>query len=77
MAPFAHQDFRGHTAQHVLIGMYAPSRSSGRGRAEIMYYAGDIAELLLAAALVATWRPEPRRATAPEPATPREATTTA
>ncbi|MFJ9721614.1 cytochrome c oxidase assembly protein [Streptomyces sp. NPDC101209] len=32
--------------------------------AEIMYYGGDIAELLLAAALVATWRPEPRRPTA-------------
>ncbi|MEU9236021.1 cytochrome c oxidase assembly protein [Streptomyces subrutilus] len=32
-----------------------------RGGAEIMYYGGDIAELLLAAALVATWRPEPRR----------------
>ena len=28
-----------------------------RGGAEIMYYGGDIAELLLAAALVATWRP--------------------
>ncbi|WP_244299508.1 cytochrome c oxidase assembly protein [Streptomyces viridochromogenes] len=33
-----------------------------QGGAEIMYYGGDIAELLLAAALVATWRPEPRRA---------------
>lgn len=31
--------------------------------AEIMYYGGDIAELLLAAALVATWRPEHRRQT--------------
>ncbi|MFE5393990.1 cytochrome c oxidase assembly protein [Streptomyces sp. NPDC056568] len=29
-----------------------------RQAAEIMYYAGDLAELLLAAALVATWRPE-------------------
>ncbi|MGK4908990.1 cytochrome c oxidase assembly protein [Streptomyces albus] len=28
-----------------------------RGGAELMYYGGDIAELLLAAALVATWRP--------------------
>lgn len=28
--------------------------------AQIMYYAGDIAELLLAGALVATWRPERR-----------------
>ncbi|MFH9084939.1 cytochrome c oxidase assembly protein [Streptomyces sp. NPDC017673] len=28
-----------------------------QGAAELMYYGGDIAELLLAAALVATWRP--------------------
>ncbi|MFD6418696.1 cytochrome c oxidase assembly protein [Streptomyces sp. NPDC060194] len=28
-----------------------------RGGAELMYYGGDIAELLLAGALVATWRP--------------------
>ncbi|WBB78717.1 cytochrome c oxidase assembly protein [Micromonospora sp. WMMD882] len=28
-----------------------------RGGAELMYYGGDIAELLLAAALVTTWRP--------------------
>ncbi|MFJ4283374.1 cytochrome c oxidase assembly protein [Streptomyces massasporeus] len=34
-----------------------------RGGAEIMYYGGDLAELLLAAALVATWRPVPRRTT--------------
>lgn len=35
-----------------------------RAAAEVMYYGGDLAELLLAAALVATWRPvrEPRRA---------------
>jgi putative membrane protein len=31
-----------------------------QGGAEIMYYGGDIAELLLAGALVATWRPERR-----------------
>ncbi|WP_225834571.1 cytochrome c oxidase assembly protein [Streptomyces sp. NK08204] len=24
VAPFAHEDFRGHMAQHMLIGMYAP-----------------------------------------------------
>src|SRR5690606_20800451 len=29
--------------------------------AQIMYYGGDIAELLLAGALVATWRPMTRR----------------
>ncbi|MFF5638810.1 cytochrome c oxidase assembly protein [Streptomyces sp. NPDC012825] len=45
-----------------------------RAGAEIMYYGGDIAELLLAAALVTTWRPEPRRPAAREPATDREAT---
>ncbi|MEE1930177.1 cytochrome c oxidase assembly protein [Streptomyces sp. TRM 70351] len=39
-----------------------------RGGAEIMYYGGDIAELLLAAALVATWRPE--RRPHPTPGTP-------
>lgn len=33
-----------------------------QGAAEIMYYGGDIAELLLAAALVATWRPAHRTA---------------
>ncbi|MFJ8047027.1 cytochrome c oxidase assembly protein [Streptomyces luteogriseus] len=33
-----------------------------QGGAEIMYYGGDLAELLLAAASVATWRPEPRGA---------------
>ncbi|MES4893150.1 cytochrome c oxidase assembly protein [Streptomyces sp. NPDC096012] len=36
-----------------------------QGGAEIMYYGGDIAELLLAAALVATWRPERRARPAP------------
>ncbi|MFV0132119.1 cytochrome c oxidase assembly protein [Streptomyces sp. HMX87] len=36
-----------------------------QGGAEIMYYGGDIAELLLAGALVATWRPERRHRPAP------------
>ncbi|KOG42239.1 cytochrome c oxidase assembly protein [Streptomyces decoyicus] len=44
-----------------------------QGGAEIMYYGGDIAELLLAVALVATWRPAPRPrpriATDPTPTT--------
>ncbi|WP_329246892.1 cytochrome c oxidase assembly protein [Actinoallomurus sp. NBC_01490] len=39
-----------------LIDVHAPI-AQVRGGAEIMYYGGDIAELLLAAALVATWRP--------------------
>ncbi|MEV6833964.1 cytochrome c oxidase assembly protein [Streptomyces sp. NPDC051133] len=41
-----------------------------QGGAEIMYYGGDIAELLLAAALVATWRPAPRRTRGPLPLRP-------
>ncbi|SFY44207.1 Cytochrome c oxidase assembly factor CtaG [Streptomyces atratus] len=45
-----------------------------QGGAEIMYYGGDIAELLLAAALVATWRPEHRRAAHREAVVPRETT---
>ncbi|HEU5026472.1 MAG TPA: cytochrome c oxidase assembly protein [Spirillospora sp.] len=42
-----------------LIDVHAPI-TQVRGGAEIMYYGGDIAELLLAAALVATWRPAGR-----------------
>ncbi|MCH1866559.1 cytochrome c oxidase assembly protein [Nocardioides sp. CFH 31398] len=32
-----------------------------RGAGTLMYYGGDVAELLLALALVSTWRPDPRR----------------
>ncbi|MFB6593150.1 MULTISPECIES: cytochrome c oxidase assembly protein [Streptomyces diastaticus group] len=39
------------------VDVHAPA-DQVRGGAEIMYYGGDIAELLLAAALVTTWRPE-------------------
>ncbi|MFF3915904.1 cytochrome c oxidase assembly protein [Streptomyces sp. NPDC001852] len=42
-----------------LIDVHAPIDQVQQG-AEIMYYGGDIAELLLAGALVATWRPERR-----------------
>ncbi|MER7893229.1 cytochrome c oxidase assembly protein [Micromonospora sp. NPDC094482] len=38
------------------VDIHAPV-AEVQGGAEIMYYGGDIAELLLAAALVATWRP--------------------
>ncbi|MFF0540561.1 cytochrome c oxidase assembly protein [Streptomyces coelicoflavus] len=38
-----------------------------QGGAQIMYYGGDIAELLLAVALVATWRPQPASRRAPRP----------
>lgn len=43
-----------------LIDVRAPVDEVQAG-AQLMYYGGDIAELLLAAALVATWRPERRR----------------
>ncbi|MFE2512807.1 cytochrome c oxidase assembly protein [Streptomyces naganishii] len=59
----------GAVAAHALIAqamyggffvhVHAPVGQVQQG-AEIMYYGGDIAELLLAAALVATWRPERR-----------------
>ncbi|MFJ6694825.1 cytochrome c oxidase assembly protein [Streptomyces sp. NPDC091272] len=42
-----------------LVDIPSPAHQV-RGGAEIMYYGGDIAELLLAVALVATWRPAPR-----------------
>jgi putative membrane protein len=38
-----------------------------RGAAEIMYYGGDVAELLLALALTATWRPRRPPALPPPP----------
>jgi len=50
-----------------LTDIYASISQVQQG-AEIMYYGGDIAELLLAAALVATWRPQRRTSTpAPSP----------
>ncbi|MDJ1134535.1 cytochrome c oxidase assembly protein [Streptomyces iconiensis] len=48
------------------LGVRAPAEQV-QGGAEIMYYGGDIAELLLAAALVATWRPVRRARTARSP----------
>lgn len=39
------------------INIHAPV-DQVQGGAQIMYYGGDIAELLLAVALVATWRPQ-------------------
>ncbi|MFG3157776.1 cytochrome c oxidase assembly protein [Streptomyces sp. NPDC048219] len=46
-----------------FVHLHAPADQVRQG-AELMYYGGDIAELLLAAALVSTWRPE-RRGTRP------------
>ncbi|TXS46966.1 cytochrome c oxidase assembly protein [Streptomyces sp. t39] len=48
------------------IDIHAPV-DQVRGGAEIMYYGGDIAELLLAVALVATWRPQAAARRAPRP----------
>ncbi|GGW42377.1 membrane protein [Streptomyces lucensis JCM 4490] len=42
-----------------FVHVHAPVDQVRQG-AEIMYYGGDIAELLLAAALVSTWRPDHR-----------------
>lgn len=53
------------------VDVHAPIHQVRTG-AEIMYYGGDIAELLLAAALVATWRPEHRRQSSPSTAAERE-----
>ncbi|SNR23160.1 cytochrome c oxidase assembly protein [Actinomadura mexicana] len=50
-----------------LIDVHAPI-AQVRGGAELMYYGGDVAELLLAFALVATWRPTRRPAERPAPA---------
>jgi putative membrane protein len=50
------------------VRIHAPIDQVQAG-AEIMYYGGDIADLLLAAALVATWRPV--RHPQPRAATPR------
>ncbi|MDF3299094.1 cytochrome c oxidase assembly protein [Streptomyces sp. K1PA1] len=49
------------------VHVHAPIGQVQQG-AEIMYYGGDLAELLLAAALVATWRPARRTAPAGAPA---------
>ncbi|MET8638176.1 cytochrome c oxidase assembly protein [Streptomyces sp. NPDC004680] len=42
-----------------FVDIHAPISQVQQG-AEIMYYGGDIAELLLAATLITTWRPERR-----------------
>ncbi|MEU7965395.1 cytochrome c oxidase assembly protein [Streptomyces sp. NPDC049097] len=47
----------------IFIDIHAPINQVQQG-AEIMYYGGDIAELLLAATLITTWRPQRRTKTA-------------
>lgn len=52
-------------AQMIFAGAFGAIPATGaqlEGGAELMYYGGDIAEILLAFALVTTWRPERRRA---------------
>ncbi len=56
----------------LLVDVPVPV-ASRQGAAEIMYYGGDIAELLLALAMVATWRPARRRR--PSTSAPAYATT--
>ncbi|MBE1530775.1 cytochrome c oxidase assembly protein [Actinomadura algeriensis] len=59
-------------AQLMYGGFFLDVRAPAaqiRGGAEIMYYGGDIAELLLAAALVAGWRPARRARPRVRPAT--------
>jgi putative membrane protein len=55
-------------AQLMYAGLYvavpAPAQQL-QGAAELMYYGGDIADLLLAFALVSTWRPRRAHASAP------------
>ncbi|MGW3661086.1 cytochrome c oxidase assembly protein [Streptomyces sp. NPDC005151] len=53
-----------------FVDIHAPIDQVQQG-AEIMYYGGDIAELLLAGALVATWRPERRTTAAAPPGRPK------
>ncbi|WP_433618187.1 cytochrome c oxidase assembly protein [Dactylosporangium sp. CA-139114] len=52
-------------AQLLYAGLFLPGATvpaaQRHGGAALMYYAGDIAELLLAFALVTTWRPVPAR----------------
>jgi putative membrane protein len=60
-------------SQLMYAGLFVQVRVPSdqlRGAGELMYYGGDIAELLLALALLTTWRP-PRRGTAPASAAGR------
>ncbi|MEU1464074.1 cytochrome c oxidase assembly protein [Streptomyces sp. NPDC005727] len=57
-----------------FVDIRAPVEQVRQG-AEIMYYGGDIAELVLAGALMATWRPERRARTALRPERPGAAAT--
>jgi putative membrane protein len=53
-----------------FVDIHAPIDQVQQG-AEIMYYGGDLAELLLAGALVATWRPERHTTAAAPPGRPK------
>jgi putative membrane protein len=57
-------------SQLLYAGVIAPidvSAAQRQGAATLMYYGGDIAELLVAAALVGTWRPVRRFAPSARP----------
>lgn len=53
----------------ILVDLPVPA-AERRGAAELMYYGGDIAELLLAVALVARWRPRRKLSDLPRGDTP-------
>jgi len=60
-------------AQMLYAGLYVavPASVDQRHRAaELMYYGGDITEMLLAFAMVSTWRPDRRHRRLPVSATP-------
>jgi putative membrane protein len=59
-----------------FVDIHAPVEQVQQG-AEIMYYGGDIAELLLAGALVANWRPERRSTRTTLPRRPKSDAATA
>jgi putative membrane protein len=46
-----------------VVGDLGAGEAERRGAATLMYYGGDVAELLLALALVTTWRRAPEART--------------
>lgn len=59
IAIFAHATLSQLMYAGMYVSVHAPLAEL-RGGAELMYYGGDIAELLLAFAMVSTWRPKRR-----------------
>ena len=52
-----------HSYAGLFVAISVPAEQLRRG-AELMYYGGDIAEMLLAFAMVSTWRPTRRNGSA-------------